>query len=48
MYLRGGNWFSHCEFVIDFYLLQQKDNVVYESNTHSIYMFSVCYNEEII
>ena len=32
-------YFIYCEFVIDFCSLQQRDNVVYELNTH-IYMFS--------
>ena len=31
--------FIYCEFMIDYWSLQRKDNVAYESNTHSLYVF---------
>ena len=41
-------YFIYSEFMIDCRLLQRRDNVVYGSMSHSVIIFSVCYNEEIM
>ena len=41
-------YFIYYEFMIDCRSLQRRDNVAYESITHSIFIFVVYYNEKIM
>ena len=41
-------YFIYYEFMIDCLSLQQRDNIAYESIFYSIFIFFVCYNDEIM